>query len=114
MYIGWTLEVLNEDSSDKPKIIMMKTMQKYDFKQQLNVISNIRLPMILLIVSVHVVPDIVEGTWDWWIVSFIGREMASIGVPMFFLISGLLFFCNIDKGQSVRDFTKIIYSGGVK
>ena len=93
---------------------MMKTMQKYDFKQQLNVISNIRLPMILLIVSVHVVPDIVEGTWDWWIVSFIGREMASIGVPMFFLISGLLFFCNIDKGQSVRDFTKIIYSGGGK
>lgn len=73
-----------------------------------------RLPMILLIVSVHVVPDIVEGTWDWWIVMLIGRELASIGVPMFFLISGLLFFCNIDRGQSLLAFSKAIYSGGGK
>lgn len=51
-----------------------------DFNSQLNVISSIRLPLILLIVSCHVIPEVTSGTFDWWIVKFIGHEVASIGV----------------------------------
>ena len=47
-----------------------------DFNSQLNVISRIRLPLILLIVSCHVIPDVTLGTFDWWIVKFIGHEVA--------------------------------------
>lgn len=85
-----------------------------NFKQQLNAISNLRLPMILLIVACHVVPEVSFDTFDWWIVKIIGHEMASIGVPMFFLISGLLFFCNINSEQRVSAFAKAIYLGGGK
>lgn len=84
---------------------------KMTFKEQLNYISSLRLPMILLIVACHVVPDVTAGSFDWWVVKIIGHEMASVGVPMFFLISGLLFFCNISPDQSISDFTK---SGGSK
>lgn len=82
------------------------------FRAQLDVISSLRLPMILLIVTCHVVPEITPGTIDWWVIKFVGHEMASVDVPMFFLISGLLFFCNINPGQKTSVFTKAIYSGG--
>lgn len=36
-----------------------------DFNSQLNVISSIRLPLILLIVSCHVIPEVTSGTFDW-------------------------------------------------
>lgn len=85
-----------------------------NFKDQLNVISSLRLPMILFIVGCHVVPEITTGTFDWWVIKLVGHEMASVGVPMFFLISGLLFFCNINADQNTLIFTKNIYSGGVK
>lgn len=85
-----------------------------DFNSQLNVISSIRLPLILLIVSCHVVPEVTSGTFDWWIVKFIGHEVASIGVPLFFLISGILFFHNVDKKKSIANFCNEIYSGGGK
>lgn len=85
-----------------------------NFKQQLNTISSLRLPMILLIVACHVVPEVSSGTFDWWVVKIIGHEMASVGVPMFFLMSGLLFFCNINPVQRVSAFTKAIYLGGGK
>lgn len=85
-----------------------------DFNSQLNVISSIRLPLILLIVSCHVIPEVTSGTFDWWIVKFIGHEVASIGVPLFFLISGILFFHNVDKKKSIANFCNEIYSGGGK
>lgn len=85
-----------------------------DFNSQLNVISSMRLPLILLIVSCHVIPEVTSGTFDWWIVKFIGHEVASIGVPLFFLISGILFFHNVDKKKSIANFCNEIYSGGVK
>lgn len=84
------------------------------FKDQLNAISSIRLPLILLIVSCHVVPKVSDDTFSWWMIKLIGHEMASVGVPMFFLISGLLFFCNMDSSLGVIQMTLKIYTWGVR
>lgn len=84
------------------------------FKDQLNAISSIRLPLILLIVSCHVVPTVPDNTFSWWMIKLISHEMASVGVPMFFLISGLLFFCNMDSSFGVMQMTRNIYTGGGK
>lgn len=86
-------------------------MDQITFKQQLNTISAVRLPMILAILSCHVVAPCIHGTPDWYFIKLIGHEIASIGVPLFFFISGLLFFVNVDKHSSIIDFVLQIGGG---
>lgn len=84
------------------------------FKNQLHSIASVRLPIIIAIVSCHVMIPCEPNTIEWYLIKFIGHETASIGVHLFFFISGLLFFANINKDTNNFIFIKEIWPYKIK
>lgn len=80
-------------------------------KQQSELITAVKFPLIILVVLIHSGPAVENG----YAVLFLGKDLfgplytvisqniATIAVPCFFLISGFLFF------KSSEDFTKELY-----
>lgn len=84
------------------------------FKEQLNALSAVKFPLILAVVCIHVQNSPIQGTFDWYFVKFWGEGIGRIGVPLFFFISGVMFFCNVEKGISIGSFMKEVLLNKVK
>lgn len=81
------------------------------YSEQLKYIGSIRLPLIIAVVFIHVQTTCIPHSADWWFVNILGEEIGRIGVPLFFAISGLLFFNSFSCDQ---EFKSTLQSGGAK
>ena len=72
--------------------------------EQLNALSAIKFPLMICIVCIHVQCSSIYGTFDWYVIHFLGEIVGRIGVPLFLFISGFMFFTNISKDYSIKDF----------
>lgn len=70
-----------------------------NFQIESKVISWMRFPLAMLVVFVHVPRT--EGNLIEWVCS---DAIASMAVPLFFVLSGFLYFINIDTESSPRDW----------
>ena len=77
------------------------------YSEQLRFISRVRLPLIIAVVFIHVQTPSIPHSADWWFIKILGEEIGRIGVPLFFAISGLLFFNSFQKSDYVKDMIKI-------
>lgn len=84
------------------------------FKEQLNAFSAVKFPLMLAIVCIHVQNAPKLMTFDWYYVKFWAEAVGRIGVPLFFFISGLMFFCNIESYKSIPYFIKYSWKGKMK
>lgn len=73
------------------------------YSEQLKYIDSVRLPLIIAVVFIHVQTFCVPHSMDWWFVKMLGEEIGRTGVPLFFAISGLLFFNGFSPSQGVSD-----------
>ncbi len=72
---------------------------------QFDVITQLRLPMIVLVTYAHSYGQVAEDfnllTSDWNTYEFlkllVSQTLVKVAVPVFFIISGYLFFANVDK-----------------
>lgn len=80
-----------------------------NYSDQLKYIGSIRLPLIIAVVFIHVQTTCIPHSADWWFVKILGEEIGRIGVPLFFAISGLLFFNSFQKSDCCE---KCIQIGG--
>ncbi len=74
------------------------------FKEQLNALSAVKFPLILAVVCVHIQNSPIPMTFDWYYVKFFAECVGRVGVPLFFAISGYMFFCNIDRQSGLSNF----------
>ena len=72
--------------------------------EQLNALSAIKFPLMICIVCIHVQCSSVYGSFDWYIIKFLGEIVGRIGVPLFLFVSGFMFFANIAKDCSTDNF----------
>ena len=79
------------------------------YKEQLNVLSAVKLPLMLAIVCIHVQTVAQKGSPDWWWIKFWGETVGRIGVPLFFIISGVMYFSNVEKGLSFIYFIRKVW-----
>ena len=70
-----------------------------NFQIESKVISWLRFPIAMLVVFVHV--PRAEGNLTEWIWS---DAIASMAVPLFFVLSGYLYFINISQDASPNDW----------
>lgn len=84
------------------------------FKEQLNALSVIKFPLMLAIVCIHVQTNPPQMTFDYFYVRFWGEAVGRIGVPLFFFISGLMFFGNVDNDKSVSYFIRNSWKAKMK
>jgi peptidoglycan/LPS O-acetylase OafA/YrhL len=72
---------------------------------QFDVISQLRFPMIVLVTFAHsygrVADDYILLSSDWNMYDFlkllISQSLVKVAVPVFYIISGYLFFCHLEK-----------------
>lgn len=81
--------------------------------EQLNALSAIKFPLMICIVCIHVQCSSVYGSFDWYIIKFLGEIVGRIGVPLFLFVSGFMFFANIAKDCSTDNFF-IIYKNKIR
>lgn len=84
------------------------------FKEQLNALSAVKFPLMLAIVCIHVQNMPIPATFDWYYVKFWGEVVGRIGVPLFFFISGVMYFCNVESDKSVTSFVRDIWRAKAK
>lgn len=89
---------------------------------QSKVISFLRFPLTVGVVFIHfnltnrpvggVVLDINDKGWLYWIITYCSDVLPRISVPLFFLISGFLFFYNaeFDKGIYISKLKKRVHT----
>lgn len=65
------------------------------FKEQLNSFSAVKFPLMLAIVCIHVQTNPAQMTFDYFYVKFWAEAVGKIGVPLFFFISGIMFFATL-------------------
>lgn len=83
------------------------------YSEQLKYIGNVRLPLIIAVVFIHVQTICMPHSADWWFVKILGEEIGRIGVPLFFAISGLLFFNSFSYSQEMSQ-TMLMGGGKIK
>ena len=81
--------------------------------EQLNALSAIKFPLMICIVCIHVQCLSIYGTFDWYVIKFLGEIVGRIGVPLFFFISGFMFFANISNDCKINSFF-FIYKGKMR
>lgn len=84
------------------------------FKEQLNLFSAVKFPLMLAIVCIHVQNNPAQMTFDYFYVKFWAEAVGRIGVPLFFFISGLMFFCNVENNKSLSYFISHSWNGKMK
>lgn len=77
------------------------------YSEQLKYIGSIRLPLIIAVVFIHVQTVCIPHSADWWFVKILGEEIGRIGVPLFFAISGMLFFNSFSCAIKMKDIMMI-------
>lgn len=66
-------------------------------------VDSLKLPLMFCVVFIHIRPSVEYFTTDWYITRFFCEFLGRIGVPMFLVLSGMLYFGNTEI------FTKIEY-----
>lgn len=84
------------------------------FKEQLTALSSVKFPLMMAIVCIHVQGEVTLGTFDYYYMKFWVEDVGRIGVPLFFFISGILFFCNVNKGMGFGEYVDNVYKIKVK
>lgn len=81
------------------------------YSEQLKHVNSVRLPLIIAVVFIHVQTVCEPHSADWWMIKVLGEEIGRIGVPLFFAISGMLFFNSFSYEDSL---STIMLQGGGK
>ena len=82
------------------------------YSEQLKHVNSVRLPLIIAVVFIHVQTACEPHSADWWMIKVLGEEIGRIGVPLFFAISGMLFFNSFSSEDSLS--TIMLQGGEIK